>query len=153
MVSQQTVRLGIYSWECFQQTSGQECCWVASTVGLNHRQPTPQRSLTLQGSSAYLPVHLEASHHWVAGIGSCEHFHCLCALQSRTSGHTCHGRMQSPVPKQSFAQVNFRFRILYRKTTMVIDLYSPRKALNKPLLHLYFIKNPLLHQSRMCTDL
>lgn len=28
---------------------------------------------------------------------------------------------------------------------MTIDLYSLRKTLNKPLLHLYFIKNSLQH--------
>lgn len=55
--------------------------------------------------------------------------------------------MQPQTQSQPFTEVNFRFKILYRKETMTIDLYSLGKKPERPLTYLYFIKKPLVWQS------
>lgn len=77
--------------------------------------------------------------------------------------HTCPKRLQTSqcsshadtVASTSppFTEVCSRFRTLWRKKTRTTDLHSLRKKLDRPLLHLYFIKNLLFHQSSLCTGL
>ena len=55
--------------------------------------------------------------------------------------------MQPQTQSQPFTEVNFRFKILYRKETMTVDLYSLGKKPERPLTYLYFIKKPLVWQS------
>lgn len=59
---------------------------------------------------------------------------------------------QFPVQSQLFTEVNFRVRSFCAKSTTTIDLCSLRKTPDKPLPHLCFIKNSLLHQSSLGPD-